>query len=882
MARDLKELAELKELFPGRVTFDALERRIHSHDVGSMPKMVRPLIGPGVADAIVKPESEEELQKLVSWAAEHQVPLTPRAKATSGYGGVIPVEGGIEVDLNRLRAIVNIDAEALTATVQPSIVWQDLEAELRRQGLALRLYPSSAPSSTVGGWLAQGGAGYGSYEYGCFRDNVVSARVLLPNGEERTFTGEDLDLVSEAEGITGIILEVTLRVRRAAEERIYGAEFGSAQDLAGAIRLVAMQGAPLWSVSFINPKMAELKNQLKPKATHMHDAGAHRPKLPPTWVAIFVGPAERAPEIERALGTALMAHNGRLLPAELAAHEWAERFDIMHVKRLGPSLVPAEVTVPLEGLGDALDDILAAVKQPIVMEGLLARRVQGGFESTLLGFIPHDERTLTYNLAFGLALSVLAAAKKHGGRAYATGLYFRGEAAQVFGSARLSRLSFFKAQVDPKGIMNPGKILGASLLSTFMTTAQVFEPMVRLVANEAKSPIGERPQGQGKRDVPDAVAWDSWSCAQCGYCVDQCPQYTSRTWESQAPRGKFFTFRDYMEGKIESSQEFSDAVFSCTLCARCAEVCPVGLDTRNHWIAMREQLVAAGHFPQPLATLKQNITTRYNISGEDNAGRMGWSQNLPVVPEGLAGRQAEMVYFVGCVGALYPQAYGIPQSMTQILMKAGADFTTLGAGEWCCGYPLLIAGMREEAKAMAKHNVEAVRALGAKTVVTTCPSCLHIWKHEYPRMIGGELGFAVRHATEVLADLVSEGKLKLGPYPKAVTYHDPCDLGRNNGIYEAPRQVLRAIPDIKFTEMRDNRELSLCCGGGGDVEMCDADLTASIGKKRLGQAQEIGAEVIVSACQQCKRTLTAVVRREKARVRVLDITEIVAQVMRDE
>ena len=129
--------------------------------------------------------------------------------------------------------------------------------------------------------------------------------------------------------------------------------------------------------------------------------------------------------------------------------------------------------------------------------------------------------------------------------------------------------------------------------------------------------------------------------------------------------------------------------------------------------------------------------------------------------------------------------------------------------------------------------------------------------------------------------MVDEGKIKLGPFPKSLTYHDPCDLGRNNGIYEAPRRILRAIPGVRFTEMRDARELALCCGGGGDVEMCDAELTAAIGRKRLAQAQETGAEVIVSACQQCKRTLTGVARREKARVRVLDITEVVLQAMRD-
>ena len=385
------------------------------------------------------------------------------------------------------------------------------------------------------------------------------------------------------------------------------------------------------------------------------------------------------------------------------------------------------------------------------------------------------------------------------------------------------------------------------------------------------------------------------ACTRCGECVAWCPTFNENRQELTHPLGKIAELKGWVRRQYglrarllgrrpiadEEIAAYSRGVYSCTLCGRCKQVCPVQIDTRSLWIAMREQLVELGSYPPALATLRQNVTARYNISGEDNAGRLGWSQNLPQVPEGLDCRPAEMVYFVGCVSALYPQAYAIPQSLTQILGRVGIRFTTLGAGEWCCGYPLIIAGMGAEARALALHNVEAVRALGARTLVVTCPSCLHTWRHEYPRLVGGRLGFEVRHASELLADLAAAGTLQLGPFDKPLTYHDPCDLGRNSGIYEAPRRVLRAIPNVRFSEMRDNRELALCCGGGGDVEMGDAELTAAVSRRRLAQAQEAGAEVIVSACQQCKRTLTGAVRREKARLRVLDVTEVVWQAMQN-
>ncbi|MFL7811307.1 MAG: FAD-binding oxidoreductase, partial [Anaerolineae bacterium] len=192
--------AWLHEHFGGRVSTDLMERKIYSHDVGEMPPLVKPLIGKALAWAVVQPKDEEDVVALARWADANQVPLVPRGKATSGYGGVLPVKGGITVDMWRMRHLLSVNADEGTVTVQPGLVWQDLERKLGKHELALRLYPSSAPSSTVGGWLAQGGFGYGSYEYNSFPSNVVSARVVLPGGEVREFVGADADGNPNADG----------------------------------------------------------------------------------------------------------------------------------------------------------------------------------------------------------------------------------------------------------------------------------------------------------------------------------------------------------------------------------------------------------------------------------------------------------------------------------------------------------------------------------------------------------------------------------------------------------------------------------------------------------------------------------------------------------
>jgi Fe-S oxidoreductase len=297
---------------------------------------------------------------------------------------------------------------------------------------------------------------------------------------------------------------------------------------------------------------------------------------------------------------------------------------------------------------------------------------------------------------------------------------------------------------------------------------------------------------------------------------------------------------------------------------------------------MREQLVEWGLYPEAFDTLRDRVTSLHNISGDDNADRLIWAQNMENIPESLDRKEGtETVYFVGCVGAMYPRVYGVPQSFVEILEHAGESFTTLGGEEWCCGFPLQIAGMGKHAHALIHHNVSAVRAIGARRLVTTCPSCYHTWRHEYPQILGEPLGFQVLHATELLSELITEKRIQFRSFPHPVTYHDPCDLGRTSGIYDAPRQIIQAIPGIEFTEMADNRELSLCCGGGGDAEMADAELTAAVGKRRMEQAQQTGAKVVISACQQCSRTLAEAARKNRIRIRAMDISQVVRQAMQD-
>ena len=863
----------LRQQFGNRVSTDLMERRIYSHDVGVMPPLVRPLIGKALADAVVQPEGEEEILELVRWARREGLPLVPRGKATSGYGGVLPVQGGVTVDFWRMRNIVEVDESAQTVTVEPGLVWKELENALNKRDLALRLYPSSAPSSTVGGWLAQGGFGYGSFEYGAFPENVVSARVVLPTGEVREYTGSEMELIADAEGTTGIITQMTLRVRRWDEEVVLGARFEEVGQLAGALNDLVNKDLPLWSVSFINPEMARMKNRRPPKLERGEAVKEPRPEIPEAYVAVFVFPNSREMHVREALEEIIGLRHGTMLGEDLACDEWADRFAIMHIKRLGPSLIPAEVVVPLGELAGAIGDIERAIDLPLVVEGMIAKGC-GDPEVILLGFIPHDERTFAYNLAFGLSLSAVRKAKQHGGRVYGTGLYFAHEAESVLGEERVRKLKAFKREVDPQGLMNPGKVLAnGGLLGSFMRAAVTFEPVVRTVGNLAKVPSGERFEGSGKRGIPDDVAWYAHTCAQCGYCVAPCDQFYGRGWESESPRAKWFFLKEYMAGRAELTQEWVDNFIACTTCELCNVECPLELPNEPSWLAMRGELIhKRGNltFP-PFEIMRASLLKEANIWGSYRSNRADWAAaGLDQLPE-----RADTCYFPGCTASYVEQ--DIAQSTACLMHKAGVEFTYLGEDEACCGIPMLMAGLWDTWEEIMRHNIDAMKKRDVKTVVTSCPACWLVWKEYYPRWaekLGIDYPFEAKHYSEVLAERTRSGDLVFdNPVNMRVTWHDSCHMGRAGGIYEPPRELLRAIPGLEFVEMEHNRDAAHCCGSVMSL-VADPSAAKRIGDVRLREADDVQAEAVVTSCPCCEVQLRVTADKTGREMPIIDLGAI--------
>ncbi len=837
----------LKEVFSDRVTFEERERKYYVHDIGIMPPLISPLINSKVPLAVVRPQTEDELLKLVDFAQREKIALIPRASATSGYGGVIPLTQAIVVDLNSFTKIKQIDKEHLSVTVEAGVVWEELEKVLNKEGLSLRLYPSSAPASTVGGWVAQGGSGFGSYEFGWFKENIEGLKVLTLKGEIKEVSGEEIGNFYGAMGSTGFILEVKFKIKKFEKEVVRGLAFENAEGLAEFIKRASEGKLAFWHLGFINPDGASLKN-LSPSKEH-HGYKEESPKLPQKFIVLVAYPESRSEVVDKELIKLKEETGAEVLSPELATYEWEERFKPMKLKRLGPSVIPSEVVVPVEKLKDMLKAAKKIVKMPFFIEGM----VVSGKEVVLLGLIPHDERKFSFNFAYSLSLFLIKQAKKLGGRAYAAGPYLSQEAESVYGKDDYQKLLRAKKELDSKNLLNPLKLEGKLVLQNLMSLASAFEFIIRPVANLFKIKPGERFNSEEKiKGISADVAWHAYSCAQCGYCVRTCDQFYGRGWESQSPRGKWFWLKEYLEGREELDQKQVNTFLVCTTCEFCNVRCQLDLPIEPSWMKLRNTLVKEKGFMTfpPFYMMAAAAKKERNIWASYAKDRDNW------VPEEIRSKikeKADIAYFAGCTASYVEQ--DIAKASATLLDRAGIEFAYLGRDEACCGIPMLVSGQWDVFEEIMQHNIAKMREKEVKTVVTSCPACWLVWRTLYPEWAakkGIDYPFSTKHYSEILTEKIKSGELKFtNPVNMKVTFHDSCHIGRAGGVYEPPREMIKAIPGVELVEMEHNRENGLCCGSVLTL-VGEPEVAPKIGSERLAEAEKAGADALLALCPCCQ------------------------------
>lgn len=345
-----------------------------------------------------------------------------------------------------------------------------------------------------------------------------------------------------------------------------------------------------------------------------------------------------------------------------------------------------------------------------------------------------------------------------------------------------------------------------------------------------------------------------YKCVQCGTCRSVCPVFDAVGWESANTRGRMLIIKSLLEGRTPSEDVLS-SLASCTTCGICAAKCPAGANPPEVVEAARAQLVKCGVTTEAQEKLKTAVTTSGNSFGETRS-RLHW---LSETERSKLPEKSEYVYFVGCFDSYrYPE---FAKKTFKVLQHFGV---TLLPDENCCASPLLRTGFREEAEKVMQHNLEQIRKVGAHTIITSCAGCYTTLKNNYPEEL------RVISLPEFLAEHLDE--LNLKRLNLAVTYHDPCHLGRHNKVYDAPRKIIQAICTLK--EMKNIKENSRCCGGGGGVRIGYPDISLELARNRLEDVPE-GVDYIVTSCPLCVRNL----RDAGGNIEIIDIVELVAMAM---
>lgn len=383
----------------------------------------------------------------------------------------------------------------------------------------------------------------------------------------------------------------------------------------------------------------------------------------------------------------------------------------------------------------------------------------------------------------------------------------------------------------------------------------------------------------------------------------KCPSATKEIFDSYGAYGKLRIGRGMVDGKLQYSDELLRILYECSLCGACDVGCKRNLDLEIELTleALRIKAVKDGAGPMPEhKKVAANIAKTHNRYGSKHEDRRKWLPASTKLPA-----KAEILYFAGCSTSYHHQE--IAKATTKILNSSGTKFTML-PDEWCCGNVLYSVGMIDDARELAKRNITAIKASGAQTVVMSCAECYRTIKVDYPKMLNintSDLGFEVIHLVEYAERKLNDGSLKLSkPVDMKLHYHDSCSLSRQsepwvswkgerglwgvvspdlerrrgtNGVYAAPRTLLSAIPGINLIEGIRKRENNWCCGAGRGAKDAFPEFARWTADQKLDEVKEVGAEAIAAACPYCKENLAASAGLTGEDIKVMDISEVIAQ-----
>lgn len=341
-------------------------------------------------------------------------------------------------------------------------------------------------------------------------------------------------------------------------------------------------------------------------------------------------------------------------------------------------------------------------------------------------------------------------------------------------------------------------------------------------------------------------------------------------------RGKMQIIRSLWQGKLDLSKDMAEVIYQCPTCGACSKTCAYEIKSVDFYEALRAELVDAGCGLEAHVPMNQAMVELLNPYGRDNKQKKEWLNKLDFKVKDATKEQAGILYFVGCTAALTPDIQAVAINTAKVLNKLGIDFAVLGEQEVCCGSVAMRTGDLKAFVSVSGKNVNLFKSSGAKTIITSCAGCYRTLKVDYAAQME-ELGIEVLHTIEFLHKIIKEKNIKLKNLGIIATYHDPCHTGRHTGVYEEPREILKMMATL--TEMKTIKDNAKCCGSGGGVKKGFPELALEISKSRIQEAEETGAEYLVSICPFCYRGLSDAIKALNSKIKMVDLLELLIQAL---
>ena len=858
---------KLVDLFGAdRVNTDRLEHLCYSRDMS---------VHRGIPEAIVTPTSAAMVAELLALASREGFAVIARGAGSSVTGAVLPVKPSVICDMCRMNRILRISHEDRFAVVEPGVVCQDLNAALAPRAF-FAPDPGSSTVATIGGMVATNASGLRAVKYGTAKDHVMALEVVLPDGRViRTGTiapkstfGYDLTrLFASSEGSLGIITELTVKLTPTPQyTAIATAAFDELEHAGRSVSVILAEGIGLSCCEIMDRASIDVINRVmkaglpEAEALLIMEVDGHR--------AAVREDIERIVAVCRDNGAASARWSDD--PAERARMWQGRRGLVPSLSRVMPGcrLIPVaeDFGVPISKIPDTIRGAQAIARKYDAMVATFGHVGDGNVHTTFIGDVRKAEDWEKLRGAANELVRFVAGIQGTMSAEHGIGIA-KAPFAEIGLGSSLEVMRAIKRAIDPKGILNPGKL---GLDDTVRDIYDHFAFSEILGRPAGTFPLG----GEAENEL--------LLCVQCGFCRTVCPTFAATRLESMNARGRTILAYTLSDGTLELSPEVAGKFYTCTTCMHCKTACPSRIDLPSIVHAVRRRLHAAGLAPAPIQAVLENIARHRNPLGQPPAGRMEVfpRDKRKAKGEGLyAG--GEVLLWLGCMPS-YADMKMVPSTL-RIMDAVGERYFFLGEDEGCCGYFVHLAGDDAAFESIARANIERIKATGARKLVTPCAGCYRTFKSIYGEF--GGLGIEVLHMVEYMDAMTGEGRLVLKEESgEKVIYHDPCDLGRHMSVYQPPRDLLGRVAGGNVVEFRMNRDNASCCGGGGGLAAADNELSMLVADARVREAGAAGASILVSACAGCKANLKKSAARIKKELggplRVMDITELVASALK--